>query len=140
KDAAIISTPKDEFQPSYSPDGKKIAYLEERNILKVYNLKTKKTVTVIPKGVNYSYADGDQYYTWSPDSKWILAQSGEGTFTRSEIDLIRADGSGTRKNLTESGFSDYQPKWSLDGKAMVWISNRAGMSNPSRGSQGDVYA
>ncbi|HKK45069.1 MAG TPA: S41 family peptidase [Balneolaceae bacterium] len=136
----VIATDKTEFQPRYSPDGKKIAYLEERNILKVYNTETKKTVTVIPKGVNYSYSDGDQYFTWSPDGKWILAQSNEGTFIRSEVDLIKADGSGERHNLTKSGFTDGLPKWGMDGKMMAWVSNREGMKNLSRGSQGDIYA
>ena len=139
-DAPIIATTKNVFQPIYSPDGKKIAYLEERNILKVYNTETKKTVTVIPEGVNYSYADGDEYFKWSPDSKWLLANSGEGTFSRSEIDLVKADGSGERKNLTESGFDDFTPKWGMGGKMMMWISDREGLSNPSRGGQGDVYA
>lgn len=136
----VIATDKDEFQPRYSPDGKKIAYLEERNILKVYDTETHKTVTVIPKGVNYSYSDGDQYFEWSPDSKWILAQSNEGTFTRSEIDIMKADGSGERRDLTESGFDDFLPKWGMGGKMMAWVSNREGMKNLSRGSQGDVYA
>ncbi|MBE0650874.1 MAG: PD40 domain-containing protein [Bacteroidales bacterium] len=137
----VIETNQDDFQPLYSPDGKKIAYLENRNILKVYNTETHKSVTVIPEGVNYSYSDGDQYFTWSPDSKWILAQSNEGTsFARSDIDLVKADGSGERKDLTQSGFDDYRPKWGMGGKMMVWVSDREGMKNLSRGAQGDVYA
>jgi len=136
----VIATDKTEFQPRYSPDGNKIAYLENRNILKVYNTETKKTVTVIPKGVNYSYSDGDQYFTWSPDGKWILAESDEGTFVRSEVDLVKADGSGERHNLTKSGFNDGRPKWGMGGKMMAWVNNREGMKNLSRGSQGDVYA
>src|SRR5437764_66240 len=32
----VVATEKDEFQPEISPNGKEIAYLEERNILKVY--------------------------------------------------------------------------------------------------------
>ncbi len=138
--APVIATDKDEFQPRYSPDGKKIAYLEERNILKVYDTKTKKTVTVLPKGVNFSYSDGDQYFTWSPDSKWLLVKSNEGTFVRSDVDLVKADGTGQRRDLTQSGFDDEMPKWGMGGKMMVWISTRDGMKNLSRGSQGDVYA
>ncbi len=136
----VIATDKNDFQPRYSPNGKKIAYLEERNILKVYNTVTHKTVTVIPKGVNYSYSDGDQYFTWSPDSKWILAQSNEGTFVRNDVDLVKADGSGERQDLTQSGFNDRRPKWAMGGKMMIWASNREGMKNLSRGGQGDVYA
>jgi len=138
--APVIANDKNEFQPRYSPDGKKIAYLEDRNILKVYNTVTHKTVTVIPEGVNYSYADGDQYFTWSPDSKWILAQSNEGTFVRQDVDLVKADGSGERRDLTQSGFNDRLPKWGMGGKMMIWSSNREGMKNLSRGGQGDVYA
>ena len=136
----VIATDQDDFQPRYSPDGKEIAYLENRNILKVYNTVTHKTVTVIPKGVNYSYSDGDQYFTWSPDGKWILAQSNEGTFVRSDVDLVKADGSGERRDITQSGFGDYIPKWGMGGKMMVWVSGREGMKNLSRGGQGDVYA
>lgn len=136
----VIENSNDDFQPRYSPDGKKIAYLENRNILKVYDTETHKSVTVVPEGVNWSYADGDQYFTWSPDGKWLLIQSNEGTFVRSDVDLVKADGSGKRIDLTQSGFNDGMPKWGMGGKMMAWISTREGMKNLSRGSQGDVYA
>ena len=136
----LIATDKDEFQPVYSPDGKKIAYLEERNILKSYNLATKATNTLIPAGVNFSYADGDQYFTWSPDSQYLLAQSTEGSgWFQNEVVLIKDDGSGKRINLTKSGFSDEYPQWGLDGKMMYWLSDKDGMKNLSRGSQSDIY-
>ena len=32
------------------------------------------------------------------------------------------------------------PVWGMKGKMMAWISSREGLSNPSRGGQGDVYA
>jgi tricorn protease len=137
----IVNTDKDEFQASYSPDGKKIAYLEERNILKVLDIASKNTVTVLPEKLNYSYSDGDQYFTWSPDSKYLLAQSSEGGgwFTP-EVVLLKADGTGKRINLTESGFNDYNPQFGMDGKMMYWITDKDGMKNLSRGSQSDVYA
>src|SRR4029078_177877 len=33
----VVATPAEEFQPAFSPDGKSIAYLENRNTLKVYD-------------------------------------------------------------------------------------------------------
>lgn len=138
---SIIAGPKDEFQGVYSPDGKKIAYLEERNILKSYDIAAKTTNILLPKGVNYSYADGDQYFTWSPDSKYLLAQSTEGGgWFQNEVVLIKDDGSGKRTNLTQSGFSDEMPQWGMDGKMMYWLTDKDGMKNLSRGSQSDIYA
>lgn len=137
----VLATDKDEFQGVYSPDGKKIAYLEERNTLKVYDTDNKSTLTLMPEGINFSYADGDQYFTWSPDGKYLLAQSSEGGggWNTSQIVLIKADGSGQRVNLTQSGFINQQPQWGLNGKMMYWFSDKYGMKNLSRGSQLDVF-
>ena len=142
KEEPVIATDADEFQPVISPDGKEIAYLEERNVLKVYNIASKKNRTILPKGVNFSYADGDQYYTWSPDGKWIAFRSDEGRWVQSEVALMKADGSGERMNLTESGFYDGAPTWAYGGKALLWVSDREGKK--SLAQQGarelDVYA
>jgi C-terminal processing protease CtpA/Prc/Tol biopolymer transport system component len=126
KEEPVIATDADEFQPVISPDGKEIAYLEERNIIKVYNLASKKSRTILPAGVNYSYADGDQSYSWSPDSKWLAFTSQEGHYINTEIDLMKADGSGERKNLTQSGFYDGGVNWALGGKALLWVTDRDG--------------
>lgn len=126
KEEPVIATEAEEFQPEISPNGKEIAYLEERNVLKVYNLETKKSRMLVPKGVNYSYSDGDQYYTWSPDGKWIALTSSEGRWPTSEVALLKADGSGSRMNVTQSGFFDGVPKWAFGGKALLWASDREG--------------
>lgn len=136
----VIATDKDEYQGVYSPDGKKIAYLEERNIVKVYDVDKKTTVTLIPAGINYSYSDGDQYFNWSPDGKYLLVQSSEGRFGSNQVVLIKADGSGGRINLTQSGFNNGEPQFGMDGKMMYWLSDKKGMKNLSRGSQTDVFA
>jgi tricorn protease len=135
----VIATDKDEFQGVYSPDGKKIAYLEERNIVKVYDIATKTSTTILPEGVNYSYQDGDQYFAWSPDSKYLLAQSSEGHIFASQVVLVKADGTDERVNLTQSGFNNAEPQFGMDGKMMYWFNDRNGMKNLSRGSQADVF-
>ena len=53
---------------------KKIAFLENRTAIRVINLKTKKVRTVMDAQYQYSYSDGDQWFEWSPDSKWILSE------------------------------------------------------------------
>ena len=142
KEEPVVSTSAEEFQPRFSPDGKEIAYLENRNTLKVMNLASKQSRLILAADKNYSYADGDQYYQWSPDSKWLLVQFGppERIFTP-EVGLISADGKGELHNLTQSGYDDFTPKWVMDGKMMIWGSDREGTLNQGGGAaSGDVYA
>lgn len=41
----------------------------------------------------YSYADGDQWFQWSPDSKWILSDFiGIGGWNNKDVVLLKADG------------------------------------------------
>ena len=142
KEEPVIATDAEEFQPELSPDGKEVAYLEERNILKIYNIATKKSRTILPRGINFSYADGDQYYTWSPDGKWIAFNSSEGRWPSFDVALMKADGTGERKNLTNSGFFDFQPKWAFGGKALLWTTDRDGKRPLAfQGArESDVYA
>ncbi len=141
KEEVVVATGAEEFQPEFSPDGKEVAYLEDRKTLKVINLESKKTRMILPPDLNYSYADGDQYYVWSPDSKWFLVQyvPSDRMFVR-EVGLVSADGKGEVQNLTLSGYNDYGPKWTMDGKMMIWGSdNRAGRNQGGGSTGGDVY-
>ena len=141
KQETVVDTPEEEYQPSFSPDGKEVAYLENRVTLKVINLATKKTRTIMPAEVNYSYADGDQYYSWSPDGKWFLVQFGYPERVEiPQVGLVSADGNGEIHNLTLSGYDNVMPKWALNGKMMIWGSNREGTRQQGGDiTSGDVY-
>ena len=140
EEVVIESTPE-AFQAKYSPDGKEVAFLEERTTLKVINLKSKKVRTILDGKWNYSYSDGDQHYDWSPDGKWFLVNFYPHTLFMADVALVDAQGNKTMKNLTESGYSDNSAKWSLKGEAMIWFTDKRGYrSHGSWGSQNDVYA
>lgn len=126
-------------QPLFSPDGKKVAFLEDRCTLRVIDLKTKEVTTALDGKYNYSYTDGDISFEWSPDSRWLLIDYiGEGGWNNSDIALVAADGSEV-VDLTESGYSDAQPQWALDGKAITYSTGRYGMkSHGSWGNQSDI--
>lgn len=142
KRVEVIATEAEEFQPHFSPDGKEVAYLEERTTLKVVNLESKKSRTIMPAKHNYSYADGDQYYQWSPDSKWFLVNYGlPERLMSGEAGLVSASGDGKIHNLTLSGYDDYIPSWAMDGKMMIYGTNRLGSRQEGgRMTNGDVYA
>lgn len=137
----LTNSGKTSFQPLYSPDGKEVAFLEDRTTIKVLNLDTRKTRTVLDGKFNYSYSDGDQWYQWSPDSKWIMTQYiGIGGWNNTDMALVKADGSGEIVDLTESGYTDSNGRFVQDGKAMLWFSDRAGYrSHGSWGAYNDAY-
>lgn len=136
----VLITNHETFQPSFSPDGKKIAYLEDRVILKVLDLKTKESKVILDEKYNYSYTDGDQSYQWSPDGKWIIASyDDKQSWPASDIALINVE-SGEIRNLTESGYGEGGAKWMMNGEMIIWQSDREGYrSHGSWGSHSDVY-
>ncbi|MDE7388529.1 MAG: PDZ domain-containing protein, partial [Muribaculaceae bacterium] len=136
----LYKSDKPAFQPRFSPDGKEVAFLEDRTELRVINLDTKKVRTVLDGKYNYSYTDGDVSFEWSPDSRWFLTDYiGVGGWNNSDVALVKADGSEVY-DLTESGYSDGNAKWALDGKAMIWSTDRNGYrSHGSWGSQREAF-
>lgn len=141
KEEPLIATKADEFQSAYSPDGKEVAYLEERTTIKIYNLASKTTRTLLPAGINYSYADGDQWFEWSPDSKWLVFNYLIPNHWLDEIGLARADGKGEIINITQNGYDDGTPRWVAGGKMILFFSWRDGMkTHGSWGAQSDAYA
>ena len=129
------------FQPKFSPDGKQIAFWENRGSLRVMDAKGKNVKTAMDGKFVYSYSDGDIDFTWSPDSKWLLSSYiGVGGWNNSDIALVNASGNGEIHNLTESGYNESNAKWVLDGKAMLFCSDRAGYrSHGSWGAEYDAY-
>ena len=126
-------------QPAFSPDGKKVAFLEDRTELRVIDVKSKKVNTALDGKYNYSYVDGDVPFEWSPDSQRILiGYIGEGGWNNVDVAMVNADGSGF-VDLTESGYADGNAKWALGGKAVTYETGRYGMkSHGSWGNQGDI--
>lgn len=138
----VLASDAEEFQPEFSPDGKKIAYIENRNILKVLDIATGTKTTILPEGHNFSYADGDWGFEWSPDSKWLLVDDSKGYFTASNTALISADGKGDIIHPVNSGFGENGSKWAMNGKMMTYKSMRHGRKSLAyQGSkEHDIYA
>ena len=140
KENRIIHSDADTFQPVYSPKGDRIAYLEDRTTLKVFNLKTRQTVTVLPGDRGYSYSDGDIDFSWSPDGRWLVTRIGSNV-ANPEIALVDAAGKKPAVNLSRSGYYDILPSFTSDGKSVVWASDRRGLRSATNNpAEFDIYA
>ena len=138
KEELLIPSSTDRTQPEFSPDGKKLAFVENGEKLMVMDVNTK-AVHQVTDGSQWYGTEGDLGYSWSPDSKWIALEFiGNGRDPYSDIGIVSAQG-GPITNITQSAYINHSPKWVLDGGAIMFQSNRYGLrSQASWGSQDDV--
>lgn len=139
KEEELLSSKTDErTYPSFSPDGKELAFIENRNKLMVYNLETKK-VREVTDGSNWYNTGGGFSYEWSPDSKWFaieLISRKHEPYT--DVAIVNAQG-GEIYNITNSGYFSESPTWVMEGNAILFLTDRYGMrSHASWGSLSDA--
>ncbi|HXV75177.1 MAG TPA: S41 family peptidase [Candidatus Polarisedimenticolaceae bacterium] len=126
KETPILEIAVETFQPRFSPDGKRVAYLKERTQLEVIDLESGTRRTILAGDRNYSYVDGDQNYDWSPSGEHFLVDFLSPTRWSREVGLVPSDGEGELVNLTRSGYGDVAGRWAVEGNAMFWYTDRWG--------------
>lgn len=128
----------DRGTPSISPDGKKMAFLYDRNRLMIMDLATR-NVTSISEEPFTNYRTGGADYKWSPDSRrLVMTVMNPSHEPYGDIAIVDVE---TKEitPVTRSGYFDESPRWSDDGNAVIWMSEKYGMRNhASWGSQFDV--
>ena len=137
----ILANATETFQPAFSPDGKEVAFIEDRTKLRIINLDNKQVRTILDGSNTFSYSDGDQHYDWSPDGKWLLVNFLPNEYWFTEVGLIDASGKEPLINLSKSGFYDSNPVWMQKGEMLIWQTDKHGLDGVAKSgpSQVDVY-
>lgn len=133
---------KESFQPLYSPDGKKVAYLSGRDEIQILDRESGDTNVALGKEHNYSYTDGDITFDWSPDSQWLISDyAPRGRLFVPNIGIFPVDGSAQPIDISHSGYQDGGPSWGRSGDVVYWLSSRYGQrDHGSWGREFDVMA
>ncbi|MDP3441972.1 MAG: protease, partial [Ignavibacteria bacterium] len=139
----ILSIGESKFAwiPSWSPDGKYIAFCDDEVRIQVIEIETGKITTADIGGNNIER--GNNGITWSPDSKWIAySKTGVNNFRQIFVWSIENKIS---KPLTDPFADSFSPSWDRNGKQFYFLASTdvalgSGWANTSAITASPTYA
>ena len=132
----IAESSRSEQSPSFSSDGKRIAFGSDRGGggVDIWMADADGTNPIRLTFFNKGHSGSPQ---WSPDGEWVAFDS-SGTDGQGDVLTVRTAG-GAPRRLTPGGSNEYVPSWSRDGRWIYFGSDRTGKSQvwkmPSDGGE-----
>jgi Tol biopolymer transport system component len=111
-------------QPTWSPDGKRIAFVQGRLVAPRLDSRNIYTINADGTGVTqltHSDNEWNQWPSWSPDGKQIIFARSDDSVSPVNYGIFEMDPDGSNVRRLRSGFRDRWPTWSPDGSLIAFI-------------------
>ena len=143
----LTNNPHVDVIPAWSPDGKRIAFMSDRDgHVNIHDFPNYEIYVMDADGGNQlnltNDPDDDRHPSWSPDGKRIVFTSdrdaGRDNPHNIEIYVMDADGENLQR-LTNNLTEDEYPSWSPDGKRIAFSARRDGHFENEFGITYEIY-
>ena len=143
----LTNHPKNDLSPSWSPDGKRIVFVSNRDghVHAIHGWSTYEIYVMDADGGNPQRLTNDprddKYPSWSPDGNRIAFSARDrdkAEHLNYEIYVMDADGANLQR-LTNDRHHDKYPSWSPDGKRIIFSSKREGHFRGEAGITYEIY-